>query len=636
MANAPAVVMVIAALVCAASAQQPVFRSRVELVTVDITVVDGDGNPVRDLAADRFEVSVDGSPRRIVWAEFVPHHTVPAAAPASADHFTTNEGANPGQVLLIAVDRAHIRRAEGRAALRGAANFVDALDRADRVAAIPLDYAGPINFTTEHPVVKGQLQRLSGEATDMPAHYTIGLSEAVAVADGSRIRLDQVVLRECGAPIGRLRDARRLAEAEAVLDPCPAQVEQEARAMAQHARTEAQRTLNALRALIRRLEEIEGPKTLVLLSEGLVAEPQLIDLSSLGTLAQSARVTIHVVQLDTPLLDASTEKISPTLLTDMQLHTDGLSRLAGTARGGLFRLVGDDPYPFRRILKELSGHYLVAFEAAEADRDGRVHRIGVNVRGRGLTIRSRPAFKVAAAASTPAADTELVRLLRNPRLATELPLRIAAYTFRDSTTENPHLVLSAETDAAPAGQEPTAGLILIDNRGIIAASGAGMAEGGKYFFAASVPAGRYTLRGAAITASGRRGSVERQLDVQLTAGGAGQLSDLMLSDAAASDALRPLVIRAGSDKLIAYLETYGADGWNPETVGVAVEVGRDDGPPVLSVPSVFKPLAAGRWALSSDVPLAGIPPGEYVLKVTLAPKDGPAIHRTRRFVIPAR
>ena len=635
MRKASAAILAVGLLVCTAAAQQqPVFRSRVELVTVDVTVVGADGEPVRNLTADRFEVNVDGSARKVVWAEFVPHHSPPLST-SSPDHFTSNEGVNPGQIVLIAVDRAHIRRAEGLAALRGVANFVDALDRADRVAAIPIDHGGPINFTTEHIIVKRYLQRLTGEATAMPVHYTIGLSEAVAIADGSRIRLDQVVTRECGAPIGRLRDVRRLAERESVLDPCPAQVEQEARAIAQHARTEGQRTVNALRALIRRLEEIEGPKTLVVLSEGLVAEPQLLDLTSVGVAAQAARVTIHVIHIDTPLLDAASDRMSPTLQADMHLQADGLSRLAGTARGGLFRLVGEDSYPFGRIIKELSGHYLVAFEAADADRDGSPHRIGVKVKGDGLTVRARPAFQFAGTAPT-APDTELVRLLRNPRLAMELPLRIAAYTFRDSTTDSPHVVLSAETDAGVSNEEPTAGLILIDSRGIIAASGAGVTAGGKYFFAATVPAGRYTMRGAAISASGRRGSVERQLDVQLTAGGAGQVSDLMLSEPASSGALRPVVIRAGGDKLVAYIETYGAAGWNPAGIKAVAEVVGEDGSSLLSVPAVFKPEAPGRWALSGEVPLTAIPAGEYLLKVSLTAREGPETHLTRRFVIPRR
>jgi hypothetical protein len=40
--------------------QQPVFRSRVDLVTVDVTVVDKDGKPVPGLQAGDFKVTING------------------------------------------------------------------------------------------------------------------------------------------------------------------------------------------------------------------------------------------------------------------------------------------------------------------------------------------------------------------------------------------------------------------------------------------------------------------------------------------------------------------------------------------------------------------------------------------------
>ena len=101
--------------------------------------------------------------------------------------------------------------------------------------------------------------------------------------------------------------------------------------------------------LIERLSEIDGPKTLVLVSEGLVAEPQLVDMTALGAAAQAARVTIYVLQLEIPILDASERTASPTLQADLQAREDGLVRLAGTARGALFHLVGADSHPFNRI-----------------------------------------------------------------------------------------------------------------------------------------------------------------------------------------------------------------------------------------------------------------------------------------------
>jgi VWFA-related protein len=626
-----------AAALLVAAQQQPVFRSGVELVTIDVTVMDRKGDPLEGLGPDRFEVTVDGAPRRVVWAEFVRHRAAPLVAVAPTDHFTTNEGAEPGRIVLIAVDQTHIRRVEGLAALRAASNFIDALDPADRIAAAPINHGGAIQFTTEHAVVKRQLQRLTGEAQGMPVHYKIGLSEALAIADGSRTRLDQVVLRECGEPLGRYENLRRLAEGEGLKDPCPVQVEQEGRALAQQARTESRISLEALARLIARLAEIEGPKTLVLLSEGLVAEPQLIDLTSLGAAAQAARVTLHVLQLDVPILEASTDTVSPSLYPDMQLKADGLARLAGSARGGLFRLIGDDPYPFRRIMKELSSHYLVAFEPADGDRDGRTHRIGVRVRADGAMVRARPAFTIPAAPRTVPPDAELVGLLRDPRIVTDLPLRVAGYAFRDSDGERLHVLVSAEVEQARgSGPEPTAGFVLVDSRGVIAASGGGTTEGGRYWHSATLAPGRYMLKAAAIDAGGRRGSVERQLDARLSPAGPLQMSDLMLAEPPLdpSAPLRPLVVRVAGQRLVAYLEAYGPAPSGPATATVRVDITRSDVPsPVASIPAPVTVSPSGRWVISADLPIRDLPTGSYLASMHLSLPGVPPQHLTRRFVV---
>ena len=55
----------------AQSDQAPVFRSGVEVMEVDVTVVDAKGMPVRDLRAPEFTVTIDGQPRRVISAEFI-------------------------------------------------------------------------------------------------------------------------------------------------------------------------------------------------------------------------------------------------------------------------------------------------------------------------------------------------------------------------------------------------------------------------------------------------------------------------------------------------------------------------------------------------------------------------------------
>jgi hypothetical protein len=251
-----------------------------------------------------------------------------------------------------------------------------------------------------------------------------------------------------------------------------------------------------------------------------------------------------------------------------------------------------------------------------------------------VTVRSRPSFQYSGPATPAAPDTELVRLLRTPRLSTEVPVRIAAYTFRDSDPQRLHVLLSAEVEGGTA-QEAMAGFVLIDSRGIIAASGAGETRGGRYFQSATVPAGRYTLKAAAVTDGGRQGSVERQLDARLMPSGAVTLSDFMLAEpaAAAGEPLRPLIVSASAATLVAYIEAYGDPGWNAAAARATYDVSKESEAPPLSVPATFTSIASGRWVAAADLPLRSLPPGTYTVSLRLTLPDTPPQVLTRRFVL---
>jgi VWFA-related protein len=616
----------------AQSAQQPVFRSGVDLVTIDVTVVGEGGRQLENLSADQFEVKVDGTPRRIVRAVYVQNRSKAAAAQRTVDlssYFSSNDEVPAGRLLLIAVDQQHIRRVEGLAALRGAADFIDQLEPADRVAAAPVNHVGPLQFTNEHAGVKKYLQGLAGTQTTLRGQFNLGVTESLQIADGQRTWLDRVVLRECGQPLSRYNSQARIDELEGFRDPCPVQVEQEARALAQEIRADARTSLNQLLGLIARLAEIDEPKTLVLVSEGLIAEPQLIDLTSLGAAAQAARVTIYVLQLEQPVFDAAESVVSPTLYQDLQVKGDGLARLAGSAKGAHFRLVGADPHPFQRILREMSGYYLLAFEAAAADRDGRTRRIDVSTSAPGATVRARPLFRTGGTAPVAGDEAQIVRLLRNPRIATELPVRATAYTFRDSVDGKMRVILTADADGG-ASQQMTFGYVVINDAGVIASSGSDPAVEGRFTQVVSLPPGRYSLRVGAIDSTGRQGSVERVVDARLIGADGIGLSDLTITESAPGQPLRPVVASAAADNTGAVLEIYGPPGWQPQGVSVRVEVRAVEGSTAtFSAPATLSAIGASTLRARAELNVQSLPAGAYVATAHVTMPGG-AVKRVER------
>ena len=87
---------------------KPTFKSAVDLVPVDVSVLDSNGRPVSDLTASDFTLAVDGKPRRIVSAQFISvDRNVEAAAPPPVE-YTSNAGATGGRLVMLVIDAGSI------------------------------------------------------------------------------------------------------------------------------------------------------------------------------------------------------------------------------------------------------------------------------------------------------------------------------------------------------------------------------------------------------------------------------------------------------------------------------------------------------------------------------------------------
>ena len=120
-----------------APGQVPTFRTGVELVTIDVGVVDRQGQPVTDLKPGDFTVSVAGQPRRVVNVEFV--DTVKArstAALAGDSLISTNDGASLGRLFVFIVDQNTLEPGSVRHVTKSATRFFSGLSFADRSARI--------------------------------------------------------------------------------------------------------------------------------------------------------------------------------------------------------------------------------------------------------------------------------------------------------------------------------------------------------------------------------------------------------------------------------------------------------------------------------------------------------------------
>src|SRR5688500_3368584 len=81
---------------------QPVFRSRVELVTIDVVVTGRDGRPMHDLKAADFELLEDGKPQEIRAFQFINFSMAPADAPPPPGVVTND--VEPGGIFALVLD----------------------------------------------------------------------------------------------------------------------------------------------------------------------------------------------------------------------------------------------------------------------------------------------------------------------------------------------------------------------------------------------------------------------------------------------------------------------------------------------------------------------------------------------------
>lgn len=615
-------------MVMLAAAQEPqppraTFKSTVDLVPVDVSVVDKTGRPVPDLTAQDFTLSVDGKPRTIASAEFISIAVTAEAVPARAIEYSSNAGAAGGRLIMLVVDADSIGIGRGKTALEAARRFLGTLNLADRVALVVLPGVGPqVEFTTNHALVQSMLAKVAGRGTDELGPRRVGLSEALALQGTDRTAVRDIVSRECGAD-----------PAPTLIESCLQRIQGEAAQLLMSVRERSRNSLVALRGLFDRMDTGNTPKTIVLISEGMLLD-RPADIAWIGPRASSAHIILYVLQLDTSEIDASSQRLAPSQTADRTVLKHGLDQLAAHARGEVFRVFGDADFAFERLGRELSGYYLLSFNPEPGDRDGAPHKIKIDVRRSNLQLRSRREFSV----GRPVALTtdDMVReTLRTPILAADIPLKLTTYTFQDPASSRLKILLAVEIDRSLNPHERVSlGYVMLNERG---EPGAGRLQKTveapidslrrvqQWAGAAVALPGTYTVKVAVVDESGRRGSVERTITARLNGFGQLHATDLLLADNTAQnagDAPPPVAADLAGDELYAYLELLSEATEQLTNATVVIEVSQSEaGRAIVSAPAPLQAAerAEGRRRIAeAGLPIGLLPPGEYVARAVIS------------------
>ena len=550
--------------------QQPVFRAGVELVSVDVTALDSNGRQVTDLVASDFQVEVDGNARQVVSAEYErlvdPRRVIggpsKAAPPPDETFFTSNAaGAPSGRLIVLLIDQGNIRIGAARAVMNSAKKFVDTLTPEDRVSVVAVPGPGElVDFTTNHDQVREALLRIVGAADPERGRFNLSITEALALYTRNNLQLaGEVLARECGAVAAT--DAER----------CERAVEQDASQVAADLRQRTNNSVAGMRAVLQSLAGIEGPKSVIVVSEGLVFEGLGGETDELATIAADSRASIDVLLLDVPRFDVSQRERPNTPREDRDLQITGLEMLAGASRGTLYRINTTAEYAFDRISRGIDGFYLLGVEARPDDRNGRRHRITVKSGRRGVTIRSRRTFLTTMSAKATTPNDAVTRALKSLLPINDLPLRVATWTYKEPGTAKVRVLVAAEVERL-SGQslDYTAGLLLVNKQGRGFAPPVGprtltekVGDPGTAVFSGSIAVdpGEYRLILSMADSEGRVGSVSRLVTAWQMDGPALAIGDLIVGSSTPGEksALAPAIEPSVSGgQMAALVEMYGS------------------------------------------------------------------------------
>jgi VWFA-related protein len=563
-----------AALLHAAPRQQSTPARQPEPHSFEFLALGTDGRPVVDLDAADIDLRLDGrlrTLRELIWVpQFDPRTADGKPAQPLPPPFGTNQAQDGVRTLLLVIDDYSFRPGRERPLREAVDRFLARLAPRDRVALVTIPYGGlKTDLTTEHERVLVELAKVGGQLPDS----------------------------ETGSDLA----------------------------------CRTRRTLETLMGLLESLRGGEGP-TLVLFFSSRLAGPRRDAFATLppgacelpvdhfnrvGAAASSARAIFYIVQPDDVMLNRDsnqTETIAGTGFRGSDNPLEGLEHLAGVTGGHRLHLLAPDDDSLERITRETTGYYVVRFDQDRSDREGAFRQVQVRVNRPEVVVRARPTFAVPRVGPRGEAPTP-ASMLRDGRVYRTLPLRAGGYVSRSATTDKVKVVAIVEPLDPSARLASVAGALFDGNGRAVAQWTAGDPDARPLAGAFEVAEGLYRLRIAATDTSGRAGTADYEVRAELGSAGPLTVSGLVLG-LSRTTGFVPRMEFGPEPVASAFLELYGQTGTAALSVAVTFEVARTlNGPALVSTPGVIESTrAADRYAATGAIPIASLPPGDYIVR----------------------
>jgi VWFA-related protein len=658
--------------------QAPTFKSAVEYVEVDVVVTNAQGQFVRDLKKEDFQVSEDGKRQAVTDFTLIDipiekyDRPLYASQPIEPD-VRTNERPFEGRVYVMVVDDLHTEPLRLQRTKSAAKQFIQQRLGANDLMAI-VHTAGSDDasqeFTNNKRLLVAAVEKTTGRA----------LESATAIRNQNAIATG-------GRNIDDTQDLERAMNAE--------------------------NTLRMVRDIATWFSTVHGRrKTILFVSEGIDYDMSNV-MESPGQPGSRGSVVLAATReaIDAAMRsNVSIYGIDPRGLVgvddigieyaagpndsnlgqrgfqnEQNLRQDSLRTLSEETGG--FAVVGrnDLVNAYDRIVADNSSYYVLAYYPPSDKRDGKFHKIDVKVNRPGLVTRSRrgymspsgkaPAPRPAAPPGTTSPTSRTAALLdalASPLPVSGLTMHVSLAPFK-GTAPNASVLFTAEVRGRDLSLVPNDALELsfmaVDVKGKTRAGSDDTitmtslrpetrarveASGLRVFSRLELPPGRYQMRIAGHdTSGGAVGSVAYDLEVPDFYKLPFSMSGLVMTSPSTSgmvvvkaDAELMNVLPAPpvtersfprTDEIALFAEVYDNAGSTPHKVDIGTTVTADDGRVVYKQSEEHSSTeiggARGGYGYTARVPLKDLAPGSYVITVEARSRLGRDVAASRQVQI---
>jgi VWFA-related protein len=381
--------------------EPPVFKSSVNLVEVDVRVFDRDGHFVTDLTRDDFEVLESGALQQIAGLYLVVGSIPDTAAVASGGAARPSSPApTPGgrQTWIFFFDTNHLVPGAGfDRAKTAVTEFLKTRFKDGDVGGI---VAGGRMINNRLTSVREELVTAAAgikpnnelrsrnlELTrEWPRLQDEG--EAIQISNGDKDALQRAITRACSDDPSACRNV-----------PPDLAVTDKARRFHVEMDRMTRETLNTVNGLASGLAKIAGPKTVVLLSDGFVAER--LETAVQTVVGQTARAGARVYAIDVRGLNrgrgagiidqaAADDEVGGPARFDLQ--ADAPNSLAVDTGGLMIRNENNLGRALDRIAQDAGTYYVLGYRPANQEFDGKFRQLEVRVTRDGVRVRARRGY----------------------------------------------------------------------------------------------------------------------------------------------------------------------------------------------------------------------------------------------------